>query len=417
MTKLVIITDAYFDGRRHLESGPFTIVVEDGLLRCIEAGDHATRLLNEAGSPEGACSIVRAAFVMPGLVESHCHLFLDGGELDVKVRQEYLKAPLSRMMEVGRKSVAENLAAGVTLVRDAGDLHGVNLRLKAQAAASDDLQPEVRAPGKAIRKTGRYGSFMAAEVSDDEGIVRTIHRLAPTADELKVILTGIIDFEKGEMKGGVQFTLDEAKLIAKTARSLGLRTFAHCSGVEGLRIAVGAGIDSIEHGFFMEPDIAREMADKGIAWVPTFSPVYFQYARPELAGWNAQTVAKLWTILRRHFEQVALAADAGVPIAAGSDAGSYGVPHGTGLIDELFFQRRAGMSVSQVLTSATGVPRRLCGRGGAPLTQGGAADLIVLEGSPFESMEHLRRVRGIVRGRKSRFRQAACGLAPAAGRA
>jgi imidazolonepropionase-like amidohydrolase len=190
------------------------------------------------------------------------------------------------------------------------------------------------------------------EVTDVNSIVRTILQLATTADDLKVLLTGIIDFEKGCMKGGLQFTLEETKLIVRTARELGLRTYAHCSGIEGLRIAVEAGIDSIEHGFFMQRDVLRAMADQGIAWVPTFPPVYFQYARPELFGWNKQTVADLWRILDNHFEHVALASQMGVPVVAASDAGSYGVPHGQGLIDDLLYRHRARMPLDKVLLSS-----------------------------------------------------------------
>lgn len=385
MHSLAIVTDSYFDGTRHHDRGPYTIEIVDGRIEAIVSGDQSASRWQ-----------MRAAFVMPGLVEAHCHLFLNGAELDVEVRKAYLSASRDDMLEVGRRSVAENLDAGITLIRDAGDLHGINTELKTELS---DGQPQLISAGRALRKVGRYGSFMAIEANDAESIVRAIHQLAPTADQLKVLLTGIIDFEHGRMKGGVQFDLDETKLIVRTARELGKRTFAHCSGADGLRIAVEAGIDSIEHGFFMERDLLHAMADKGIAWVPTFAPVHFQYAHPELAGWSEQTVAGLWRILEQHFEMVALAAELGVPIVAGSDAGSYGVPHGTGLLDELGFLRRAGLPLEKVLASATSVPRRLWGCASADITRGVPADLVVLDGSPFVAFENIARVRCVIRGR------------------
>ncbi len=398
-SSLTLAADSYFDGTRHHDRGPYTIEIVNGCIRQICAGNGSealsTRNQREAGEP---MTIVPAPFVMPGLTEAHCHLFLDGAELDFQKRKDYLSAPKDAMLQTGRRSLEANLAAGITLIRDAGDLHGINTRLKAELAERTGVLPELRSAGRALRKAGRYGSFMAVEVTDAESLVRTIHELAPTADELKVLLTGIIDFEQGRMKGGVQFDLAEAKLMVKTARELGLRTFAHCSGLAGLKIAVEAGIQSIEHGFFMERGLLRAMADQGITWVPTFSPVYFQYARPQLSGWSQQTVAGLWAILERHFESVALACDMGVAVLAGSDAGSYGVPHGQGLIDELLFQRRAGMPVDKVLASATSLPRRVWGCAAADVLPGNQANLLVLDGSPFQDMENLRRVRLIVRG-------------------
>ncbi len=92
----------------------------------------------------------------------------------------------------------------------------------------------------------------AEEATDAQSIERTVRKLASKAHDLKILLTGIIGFEKGQMKGSMQFDLGEAKLIVAIAREHGRKTFAHCSGIDGLRIAVEAGIDSIEHGFFMD---------------------------------------------------------------------------------------------------------------------------------------------------------------------
>jgi len=400
MTSRVLVVNSYFDGARYHAHGPYTIEVVQGRIHQIHRGDMAPVVAGRDRHLSGdEPVVVRAPFVMPGLVEAHCHLFLDGAELDFQVRKDYLKASREEMLAVARCSVEQNLAVGITLIRDAGDLHGINTTIKTELAQQNGarLLPELRSPGRAIRKAGRYGSFMAVETTDANSIVRTIRELAPNADDLKVLLTGIIDFEKGQMKGGLQFDLEETRLIVKTARELGLRTYAHCSGPEGLKVAVTAGIDSIEHGFFMELDILRRMAGQGTAWVPTFSPVQFQFDRPELAGWNDTTLAGLRAILDRHFEHVGLACEMGVPVVAGSDAGSYGVPHGKGLIDELFFMLAAGMPMDRVLASATSVPRRLWDCESADIVPGNVVNLIALAGSPFEDRSYLRRVNWAMR--------------------
>jgi imidazolonepropionase-like amidohydrolase len=147
----------------------------------------------------------------------------------------------------------------------------------------------------------------------------------------------------------------------------------------------------------MTDELLAKMAHRGIAWVPTFSPVHFQWARPDIVGWNEETVGHLRRILDSHLEHVGKAAEMGALLVAGSDSGSHGVPHGSALVDELFHFLDAGLSMDQTLRSATSLPRRLWGVGSADIAAGSRADLITLAGSPYDDAENLRRVRTICR--------------------
>jgi imidazolonepropionase-like amidohydrolase len=398
MTARILVAGSYFDGEKGHGEGPYTILIDGTRIVDVLGGD---RSAERAELPEAFRAadvpVSHAAFVMPGLVEAHAHLLLDGAKLELDARSAYLKASDEEMMKTGRQNLIANLAAGVTVIRDAGDRFGVNHRIRAEAARADTLVPDVRSPGLAIRKPKKYGAFMAIEVDTPEEIVSGIGQLLKTGDDLKVLLTGIIDFEAGQVKGKPQFTLAEAQLIVETARRHGRPTFAHCSGAEGLEIAIGAGIDSIEHGFFMTDELLAKMAHRGIAWVPTFSPVHFQWARPDIVGWNEETVGHLRRILDSHLEHVGKAAEMGALLVAGSDSGSHGVPHGSALVDELFHFLDAGLSMDQTLRSATSLPRRLWGVGSADIAAGSRADLITLAGSPYDDAENLRRVRTICR--------------------
>lgn len=382
--RYAVVTATYFDGLRYHSDGPYTVVVEQGTITGIENGDVSGEI-GRRGIPA-----TREKFIMPGLVEAHSHLFLDGGQLDFTARNEYLNATGEEMMTVARANTAANLAAGVTLVVDAGDRFGVN-----HLSRMESGRVAVRSAGTALRRPGRYGGFMAREVATREEISSAIKDISRSADDLKVILTGIIDFKAGLVKGEPQFDEEELRAIVLQAHELGLRTFVHCSGVAGLAVAAAAGVDSIEHGFFMSRDILKIMADKGIAWVPTFSPVHFQWQRPELAGWDRQTVANLRRILDSHLEHVALAADLGVPLVAGSDAGSHGVRHGEALIDELDFFSLAGLSMEEVLKSATSRPRTRWGVEADMLEAGQRADFIALENSPFIDPCHLHALKAV----------------------
>ena len=377
MAALRLLVDSYFDGSAHHpgRDGPYLLTIEGARIASIDR--HASDAPFEQ----------RAAFAMPGLVEAHAHLFLDGGELDFDKRNAYLNAPKDQMLRVARENIARNAAAGVTLVRDAGDRYGVNDAIRAEQL---DKPVVVRSPGLGIKRPKRYGGFMARDIATDGDVAPVVAEMAARADDIKIILTGIIDFAAGEVKGAPQFNVEELRAIVAAAHAHGRKTFAHCSGLDGLKAAVAAGVDSIEHGFFMTPDILDVMVEKRIAWVPTVSPVHFQWARPELAGWDANTIGNLRRILDGHAQHIALAHRKGVELVAGSDAGSPGVVHGAALIDEIFHFLDAGLPMGAALETATSRPRRSWNAPSASISVGSQADLVAFDRSPFETPEILR---------------------------
>ena len=385
----LIVTEGYFDGTRHHGRGPYTIALGDGRVQAVWPGVVA--------GGDGV-AMHRAGYAMPGLVEAHAHLFLDGGELDLGRRSAYLSAPREQMLATGRNSLRQAMAAGVTLVRDAGDIHGINVHLRREVQAGSGPWPQVRCPGVALRKAGRYGSFIAREVSDQISIETLMTAIAPTADEFKILLTGIIDFEAGAVKGAPQFNAEEAARIARCARLLGRRTFVHCSGAEGIEIALDAGFDSIEHGFFVSRAQLQRMAEQGVAWVPTFSPVHFQWAQPQIMGWGAQAVGHLRRILDQHAQRLNEAYALGVPVMVGSDAGSHGVPHGQGLIDEIEHMAQAGIGTEKLLASATTRPRAAWGIEPVNIVPGAKAELVLLQASPVDDLRALRKVSAVFHG-------------------
>mgnify|MGYP001765235285 CR=1 FL=1 len=378
--RTVVRAASLFDGERHrpASAGPTDVVVEAGRVVAVGPADGSL-------TPD-----LDVAFLMPGLVEAHAHVFLDGGELDFAKRNECLKADTDTMVATARANVARTAAAGVTLARDAGDRWGINDRIRDELAADPTALVRFRSPGLGVKRPKRYGGFMARDIGEGVDPSTTIEAMVEAVDDVKVILTGIIDFDAGGVKGAPQFSAEELATIVAVAHRAGKKTFAHCSGLDGLEVAVEAGIDSIEHGFFMNRAVLETMADRGIAWVPTFSPVHFQWARPELAGWSAATIGNLRRILDGHLEHVGLADRLGVNLVAGSDAGSPGVPHGAGLVDEIFHFLDAGLSITAALHAATARPRRLWGCAAATITAGSAAELVAFAASPFDDPAALR---------------------------
>jgi imidazolonepropionase-like amidohydrolase len=373
---LAITADSWFDGSA-IHHSAVTVVVEGGVIAALHLGRVAV--------PHA--ETVVAGFLTPGLVESHAHLFLDGHEADLARRQAHMEAGREVFLATGRRNLERLRAAGVTLVRDCGDKWGINHALRAEAAGS--ALPAVRSAGVAIRRKGRYGSFMAEEVTDAATAAAAV-RTRRDCDDVKIVLTGIIDFPAAAVKGSPQFDLAELTAICQAARELGKPTVAHCSGREGIDLAVQAGIGSVEHGFFLDAPLLDRMAERGVAWTPTWIPVAWVRDHPESCGVGPDGVAGLGRILDQHRANLAEAHRRGTVILAGSDAGSLGVRHGGGLHDDLAAYIEAGIPLAAVLAAATSAPRQAWGLPGGRIAVGEPADLAAFAASPVAGLSHLR---------------------------
>lgn len=296
--------------------------------------------------------------MLPTLIEAHAHLFLDGAPVESAQREAYLKQDAATLLERGRSRWKKILAQGVGAVRDAGDKHGVGLALARESKLQRDglrKTPYIDSPGAAIHHKGRYGAFMGAPIEDHaspEACVRA--RIADGADRIKLLVSGIINFKEGKVTTPPQMPIDEVRALVTASRERGRQTFAHASGTDGVEHSIEGGVNTVEHGFFITEDQLAKMRDRDIAWVPTFAPVQLQIDRASDLGWSDEIVGHLKRIIASHQDMLRKAHERGVTIIAGSDAGSCGVPHAVGLLDEMSQMERAGMPTLAVLRSATG---------------------------------------------------------------
>jgi imidazolonepropionase-like amidohydrolase len=340
--------------------------------------------------------------LLPGLIEAHAHLFLEGGELNADKRAAYLQQTPEQLLAAARERCAKLVRLGIVGVRDAGDKDGVGLALSALSARPDGgrpLMPYLDSPGAAIHHKGRYGSFMADALENYASPRACVEsRVAAGADRIKLIPTGIINFKKAAVTAEPQMTTDEVAQLVAAAKSLNRQTFAHASGDLGIDRAIEGGVDSIEHGFFLREDQLAKLRDRRTAWVPTFAPVQKQVDHADIMGWDTEIVANLRGILDRHGATLLKAHEAGVLIIAGSDAGSYGVPHGEGLLYELELMERAGLPPIAVINAATAnSSRRLAFKERFGRIQPGyRSRFIVTRHSPLERVSNLRKARTVV---------------------
>jgi imidazolonepropionase-like amidohydrolase len=392
--------------------------------------------------------------VFPGLIESHAHLFLEGGELNLEKRQIYLKKSPAELLALAKERLEKLVRLGVMAVRDAGDKDGVGLalaklymspdrfclslsegekveeripRMNPRTSASSTIgrqfslspsegeragvrgpsslhhsitpslhrpvMPYLDSPGAAIHHKGRYGSFMAEPTENFPSLHAAVEaRVKAGAYRIKLIPTGIINFKKGAVTTPPQMTVEEVAQIVQAAKSFGKQTFAHASGADGIEVALEGGVDSIEHGFFIRDDQLAKMRDRQIAWVPTFAPVQEQVDHAAEMGWDDTIKSNLQRILDQHAASLRKAHEMGVQIIAGSDAGSCGVAHGYGLLNELELMEKAGLPSISAINAATGTPSRRLGfhEKIGQIANGYKTRLILTEHSPIHAINNLQ---------------------------
>lgn len=340
------------------------------------------------------------ATILPGLIEAHAHLFLEGGELGFNERKVYLAKAQDELLELAENRLEKLIRTGIIAVRDAGDKDGVGLALsRIYDSTKKPLMPYVDSPGAAINHKGFYGGFMSDPIENHstlKGVV--ISRINGGADRIKLIPTGIINFKEGAVTKKPQMTLDEVKTLVSAAHELGKQTFAHASGADGIEHAIEGGVDSVEHGFFIREDQLAKMRDRDIAWVPTFTPVQLQVDYKDIMKWDDQTVGNLQKILDCHSASLRKAHELGVKIIAGSDAGSYGVAHGKGFLYELELMEKSGLPPLTVINSATGMSssRFAYKENFGMIKPGYKARFIITEYDPLKTVSNLKKDKRVI---------------------
>lgn len=331
--------------------------------------------------------------VLPGLIEAHAHLFLEGGESNPDARAQTLQLDAEALLKQAEARLPRLLRAGIVAVRDAGDKDGVGLALQTRYRSGNTVMPYLDSPGPAIHHKGRYGKFMGEDLEALGGMESAVaDRVQRGAFRIKLLATGIINFEKGAVTAKPQMPADELIAAVAAAKHHGKQTMVHCSGHPGVDNCIAAAVDTVEHGFFMDRDQLMQLRDRNMAWVPTFAPVQFQLDAPECIGWSQQVCDNLQRIVDAHARLLQDAKSLGVCVIAGSDAGSHGVPHAHGFFDELEQMERAGYPTLDILRSATARSAERLGfdQPMGRLQKGCLPRFILSDSDPLDSVCHLR---------------------------
>ena len=327
-------------------------------------------------------------FVLPGLIDCHVHLS-GSGEAD---SQFY--APAGSMALKILKNAQRNLAAGITTVRDLGGWSELEFDVRRAIQRGEFAGPRMCLAGRFISITEAGAEYYSGmyRVADGVDEVRKAVReqVKNGANVIKMGVTGAVLVESG-VPGTTHFNEDEVCALVEEAKKFGKRVAAHAHGIDGIRKAVQAGINTLEHGTYLYQDerLIQHMAQNGIFLVPTLK-----------VGWDIihanNSAMPLWIMDKNQATQgeaassLKLAYDAGVPIAMGSDVGTPLNYHGENAL-EVYWMQQAGMSALDALVSATGNAARALGWESwlGTLEEGKVADLIVYDKNPLEDLRLL----------------------------
>ena len=332
--------------------------------------------------------------LLPGLINCHVHLCNDGSADTVR-QVAGDSVPIATLRAVRNLGIA--LAAGVTTVRDCGAADEVAIELARAVADGLITGPRILAAGRVITMTGGHGHFIGREADGPDAVRRaTRAELKAGAHFIKAMATG------GVLTPGVEpdhsgLAEDELLWVARTAHSAGRRAACHAIGGAGIKNALRAGIDSIEHGFHLDDEALELAVGNGTFLVPTLvaiESITDNAGRPELPDW---VVRKARTESGAHRAAFAAALAAGVNIAAGTDAGTPFNPHGD-LARELGLMVDYGMTPMQAIVAATAnAARNLDLPEVGTIGDGQQADLILVPGDPAADISRLGQVALVMR--------------------
>ncbi len=335
------------------------------------------------------------ATLMPGLVDAHVHLVWSAS-----AEPHELVARESQALTVLRcaRNALLHLHAGVTTVRDVGASEGLSVDIARAVEKGIIRGPTIIAAGRAIAMTGGHGWFLGREADGAEAVRHAVREeMKAGATCIKLMASGGI-YGHAEEPGSPQLTVEEMRAGVEEAHKAERKVAAHAYSVAAISNALDAGVDSIEHGSFVDRATAERMREQGVYLVPTMS-VYAAMSEkgPELGAPN-YIQRKTTEVLGASREAFRIAQEVGVKIAAGTDCGAPGHPHGT-LAAELRLMVEAGSTPIDALRYGTSSAAELLGLSGeiGTLEPGKRADILAINGNPLQDIRALHGVRLVLR--------------------
>jgi imidazolonepropionase-like amidohydrolase len=341
--------------------------------------------------------------VLPGLIDSHTHLTWS---VLLSIATMYHDS-VPRIALRGAKNARVTLEAGFTTVRDVGSAGFADIALRDAINEGDVAGPRMLACGEQLSITGGHGddTLLAPEyhqtdrgVADGTAAVMSLVRknIKYGADVIKMMATGGVTSEADDPRAE-RFSPEEMRAIVETAHRLGRKVAAHAHGTQGIKDAVMSGVNSIEHGSFVDEDGIQLMKLHGTYLVPTVYLYDWQKEHMAETGLTPNMARKMKDVTSVGQQNIARAFRKGVKVAFGTDAAAY--PHGLNA-REFAVMVRLGLTPLQAIQAATINAADLLGwsdRVGS-LDEGKFADLIAVSGNPLTDVTILENVQFVMKG-------------------
>jgi imidazolonepropionase-like amidohydrolase len=356
---------------------------DDGVDLLLADGEIAARGRDLPAPPGAAVLDCRGRWIIPGLIDCHVHLVSSGAADDLNVaRNDPPPLRMLRMAEHARRT----LAAGFTTVRDLGAPHQLNIHLARAVADGLVDGPRILAAGLGVTMTGGHGhGFIAVEADGPDEVRKAVRsQLKAGATAVKLFASGGVltpgvdprapSFEEAELRAGVE-----------EARKASLPVAAHAQAAASIANAVRAGVDSIEHGVWLDEQAIGLMLERGTCLVPTLTAPAVMVEHGASEGVAPYAIEKSAMVLDDHLASFRRALAAGVRVAMGTDQGTPLNRPGENA-QEIVRMARHGLSAAAALLAATAWAADLLRVPAGRLAERLAADVVVLRRYPIEDI-------------------------------
>jgi len=328
--------------------------------------------------------------LLPGLIDCHEHL---NGHDKYAIGDDSVDAPDTILTLVAAHHCRRLINSGVTTTRIVGSQGQLDFMVRRAIKEGYIEGPRLFCAGQPIIMTGGHGQSAGIEVDGpDEARKAARKQIKAGADLIKMMASGGVGITReGEEPSQPELTVPEMAAAIDAAHFAGLRTTAHADGVPGIRNALEAGIDCIEHGIYMGPHEAKIMAERGVALVPTLSTMQGIYEHGIEYGMPESWIPMARDILEPHRESFQAALDAGVLYATGTD--------GFGdMIDEIKLFTTFGIAPYRAIQAATRDAAKVITAHPSfgSVSPGKSADIIAVAGDPLASLDRLRQVQFVM---------------------
>ena len=383
MTKLYIHAQTLIDGISDAPKKDQLIIIEDDKIIQIEEYHE----INE--------DVIHANVVTPGFFNCHVHiLYPVGFKFDTQFS-------LMEKAFYAQKHCKEYLESGVTFIRVVGTEENYDLQIK-EAIENHVIEgPHMYCAGKVICMTGGHGWQEGIEADGKDACLKAVRtQLRSGVDLIKIMATGGV-MTKGVEPGNAQFTVDEMKVMIEEAHKAGRKTATHAQGLQGIKNALYAGIDSIEHGCFLDDECLERMKEQNTFLVPTLCAPQCIIDKGVENGVAKYAVDKTLKVKDSHVESVKKAYEKGIPIALGTDAGTpFNYHNNTAYEMELL--ARLNIPNMDILKMATINSARCVGveKDYGSIEVGKQADLVCLNENPLENISNVRKINRVIQSGK-----------------